>query len=394
MELPIRVAETLGRACYFDMDAFAQECDRWKQHSVTPVLKEVGVRLHALLASWPHISATDAYTSYVLDTVLPDEVYRTFYFTQPVDNMLLKIHGAQQLGDAGNVFPFLTRLLDGGAPAGRMACSLIPSIETLLDGDYRLFKESCAFLSCLVSNTEVRGMVASHRLLQNLSRLFRKDCARDIVGIIIKAELHRDILLVYPVVRACARLLYFERSFPQRSPDDAEGLASALELLACCASNESTNFLIIPDVIYVSRRGWLTTYGALVCNMLSGHSVQFVIDLYRAGQLFPLIRKAFSVPSDEGGTLVWLSIRNLIRCQWPSSVPHALNEPSPDEQPVTNLICPITLERMVHPAMASDGHTYERDALIEHILKNGTVSPMTKQQLSYTLYENYDCRNP
>ena len=45
------------------------------------------------------------------------------------------------------------------------------------------------------------------------------------------------------------------------------------------------------------------------------------------------------------------------------------------------LCCPITLDIMEDPVVASDGHTYERAAITEWIQNRGT-SPVTQQSLS------------
>jgi hypothetical protein len=57
--------------------------------------------------------------------------------------------------------------------------------------------------------------------------------------------------------------------------------------------------------------------------------------------------------------------------------------------PDDSLLCPITLELFRDPVLAQDGHTYERQAIVEWIEKNGR-SPITDQQLSLEhLYPNY-----
>ena len=54
-----------------------------------------------------------------------------------------------------------------------------------------------------------------------------------------------------------------------------------------------------------------------------------------------------------------------------------------------SLICPITLELFRDPVLAQDGHTYEREAIVEWIEKNGR-SPITDQRLSPEhLYPNH-----
>jgi hypothetical protein len=53
--------------------------------------------------------------------------------------------------------------------------------------------------------------------------------------------------------------------------------------------------------------------------------------------------------------------------------------------PDDSLLCPITLELFRDPVLAEDGHTYERQAIVEWIEKNGR-SPLTNQQLSLDEY--------
>lgn len=54
------------------------------------------------------------------------------------------------------------------------------------------------------------------------------------------------------------------------------------------------------------------------------------------------------------------------------------------ETQTTERECPITLEPMVDPVVASDGHVYERDAILTHLLKNDT-SPLTRETMDYTV---------
>jgi hypothetical protein len=39
----------------------------------------------------------------------------------------------------------------------------------------------------------------------------------------------------------------------------------------------------------------------------------------------------------------------------------------------------------VRPVVASDGHVYERDALVHHLVLNGNESPLTREPLEYVL---------
>lgn len=49
--------------------------------------------------------------------------------------------------------------------------------------------------------------------------------------------------------------------------------------------------------------------------------------------------------------------------------------------------CPITLEFMTDPVVASDGYTYERSNIVE-LIENGGKSPMTREKLKGHVYPN------
>ena len=55
-------------------------------------------------------------------------------------------------------------------------------------------------------------------------------------------------------------------------------------------------------------------------------------------------------------------------------------------------MCPITLEIMKDPVVASDGNTYEREA-IERYLRISNLSPMTRQPITHTLFPNRSLKN-
>ena len=58
------------------------------------------------------------------------------------------------------------------------------------------------------------------------------------------------------------------------------------------------------------------------------------------------------------------------------------------EEVPNEFLCPITMSIMRDPVVASDGHTYERDAIMRHLSTN-SLSPITQQPLDYMLFDNY-----
>lgn len=57
-----------------------------------------------------------------------------------------------------------------------------------------------------------------------------------------------------------------------------------------------------------------------------------------------------------------------------------------------DFMCPITHELMAEPAVASDGHTYERRAIREVIDRGNGRSPLTREVLSHDVYLNFQLR--
>ena len=56
--------------------------------------------------------------------------------------------------------------------------------------------------------------------------------------------------------------------------------------------------------------------------------------------------------------------------------------------PPTLYACPITLQGCSFPVTASDGHTYERSAILTHMVRNGMRSPLTGANMRYELFPN------
>ena len=65
---------------------------------------------------------------------------------------------------------------------------------------------------------------------------------------------------------------------------------------------------------------------------------------------------------------------------WPQRLAMLAEVEWPEGPPVTSYECPITLMPCVDPVVVSDGHTYERDAILTHLFRGGT-SPMTRAPL-------------
>ena len=55
-------------------------------------------------------------------------------------------------------------------------------------------------------------------------------------------------------------------------------------------------------------------------------------------------------------------------------------------------VCPITQEKMWDPVVASDGHSYERDAIMHVLFRSNGLSPLTREKLRHELFPNVALR--
>lgn len=76
--------------------------------------------------------------------------------------------------------------------------------------------------------------------------------------------------------------------------------------------------------------------------------------------------------------------RDLAIQLWPDRFGPAFDASWTRATPSTDRECPITLEPMVYPVIASDGHVYECDAILTHLLANN-MSPLTRESMDYTV---------
>ncbi|MEC7000502.1 MAG: U-box domain-containing protein, partial [Actinomycetota bacterium] len=116
--------------------------------------------------------------------------------------------------------------------------------------------------------------------------------------------------------------------------------------------------------------GWPPECAPFVVELLRG-DIRLIVCLLQ----MPEIYAAFQMQVEQDGSWNIVDLKRAYPSEWSS--------------PVTRCTCPITLQAMQRPVVASDGHTYERRALIDHIVRNGAVSPVTRQRISYDVYSNY-----
>lgn len=361
--------------------------------------EEVEAQLDSLLEDLSNPASHQVYVQVVTHQILPFAERRVLYFANPFDRFLMKIHGHKQLVCAGNIYPFLSRVLSYERVAGRLGCVLFPSVETVVVTTL-FIDELCAVLCELSRYPRVHPMFHSTRLVHNLCLRFASAGSRrkqHIFQMFTQSGVCDHALIVHPVAES-AIWFFYEKDYSidewsERHEDVSLAIDAGLTLLTRCAAIGPTmQTLLVPNLLFLARHGWKTRYSGFLRHMLDGPSVQLVVELQRTGRLEPLIRKAFDPNLENHEGSEWHVIRRLLRKQWPARVRAVLKEGDLDECAVTMQTCPISLHPMRHPVVASDGHTYERDVLLEHLVRGGMVSPITRQPLLYILFPNFGCQ--
>lgn len=254
---------------------------------------------------------------------------------------------------------------------------------------------ACGVASVLVSATAWRRAEDEDvrlRLMERVSRLPQSDMVRDadlvcalsrcarhhptLFRIVTNARWYLDARLVDDLLRRCVTHL----SRPPR-PDAARlGFAET-----CLRHNPRCRDAVVEETVELWRTGWHPALGELVALQLDTSSVEFVVRLEQKGKLCYLIRACDAHLREH---LTWRVARGHLRRQWSERVLEVLQE-APDEiAPTCDAECPITHAPMRCPVVASDGHTYERDALLRHMVRSGAWSPLTREPISYHVYAN------
>ena len=133
------------------------------------------------------------------------------------------------------------------------------------------------------------------------------------------------------------------------------------------------------------RTGWNVVLGPVLAHLLNTTDFAFVIELEHINKLSSLILCAHTHASLE-----WRAVRASLRYIVPARVCETLHETRREPQVSTSssCTCPITLHAIENPVILSDGHTYERDAIMRHFASKGFVSPMTRQSVTCHVVPN------
>ena len=129
---------------------------------------------------------------------------------------------------------------------------------------------------------------------------------------------------------------------------------------------ESMMIELVDRLLHKYKRVPLESH-PLLLSLMSDTSVRFVVVMARTHKL-GIVRGCGP------------SIAAAVERQWPTD-----QRPAGEETKT----CPITLHPMRNPVVASDGHTYERWAILEHMSRVSMNSPLTNTRLQYTLFRHF-----
>tara|TARA_B110001450_G_scaffold87075_1_gene82925 strand:- start:3417 stop:4580 length:1164 start_codon:yes stop_codon:yes gene_type:complete len=222
-----------------------------------------------------------------------------------------------------------------------------------------------------------QDMVRDKYLFRHLAAYIEHPQHREgIISLIEMGELYMDTSLVEDIFISCMTFM------ARRRP--TEDVFLWVERILRSNMDFRTEHYVV-HTFELWRTGWPVEIGPVLAHLLDTSNVTLVVEWETKGKLKSLIHA-----SQEHKTIEWRAVRGLIRYLYPACVRLALNEAyvAPPDADRTECTCPITLEYIVNPVIISDGHTYERDAIMRHFASSGFVSPLTRQRVAPYVFTN------
>lgn len=298
--------------------------------------------------------------------------YRTAYIEEGVLREWML-----QRGDASRFVDLVAGFLPRSHDVTRLGCDafvLLRHYLLLETIPVSVQTRLCGLLQSFVCLEATRNLVLDEDLFRRLS-------ARHTIRVpFLKVVVHGRVVEidhVFDLARSVCVSLVTHR-------DDDEGLG--LTFVASLARLDEWVPILVPWVV---RSSWPPSFGPLVHALVHGTSVLFLLSLDRATRLDVLVRAGDQHTSTSP---LWGESMVRLRSLWPSRVRGGGGGSDGPPSASSTAVCPITHCECVRPVTASDGRTYECDALLTYLSMYGMVSPVTKQTLSYHLFDNYDNR--
>lgn len=354
-----------------------------------PATTDIAVDLLCMVGTLGHLDG-EPYFQYVDHTVWTSPTRTAFYLETPLQHVVAKFVEGRYDPSASRMIDFFVSCIDHGANVPLLAQHLFPTLCKLAILQDTDVTSLCALLRQFALDEDARWVIMDPPIFRVLAtRTEPTQHVGDVVAVIeaMGESAHPDV--VGPVVARCAVLLGLRATHLEGAPQ----MRRALALLEMCARRPEWRPRLVDAVVTLLRHDILPILGPLLAAMLTGTSVELVLRLHRASHLGRLARaaNAHAIGGEVNG-IVWRAVRAQLRHQWPAKMTEILDHGIVGKrrklEDAGGHTCPITHMPMHHPVVASDGHTYERDALMEHMASSGPVSPMTREVLEYHLYPN------
>lgn len=220
----------------------------------------------------------------------------------------------------------------------------------------------------------LKGRVRSVRTMQMLVRVIARHALHKLPYFLV----HDGALLLLAVATsdecmhlACARML--TELLDDRDTHGVVAFAPILlDGLAAMATSTSSN-----EALATLARALVRTCGT-----------QFAVRLAKEEEEGKTIVKALMASHVRGACWTSEDMMNLFLL-WPMRMANLAGTRSiVFENPTTAHECPITCECCTDPVVASDGFTYERDAILTYLLHGNRTSPMTREPLHPVVVPN------
>lgn len=323
-------------------------------------------------------------TCRLLNTFLTDgDLYLRLFIAAGgvLDVVFLQIlsFGVDVLATSDVLFATMNLVFDTDVNLPHFVCGLAPLLIRACNKDGHVWR--ILELSTRISHVDsLKDMIRDVEFFRNLLFHMSRDVDMMVDVLHLVEPFVDDVHSVDDIIRYV--IMYLGRIWTNY---ETEPSRYAVHFLTTCFRKNSA----IRDshahlMVNMWRTGWNPCMGDVLAYQLDTTSVEFVVLLEKKNKFEDFVKLAY------GRTLIsWRVVRYLIHYHWPEQVARIMNlDDETHFVTADDVCCPITQTPMARPVVASDGHTYERGAIIQHMVTLGLWSPVTRLPLSYHLYDN------
>jgi len=324
-----------------------------------------------------------ALSTFCSKEIWPSPVATSFFLKMPVSLALGRLsQNLHPLTESIEIYPFLHATMNAGYPVDRVAACVTFQLERHVDD----CSDACVLLLCnllqrFADDSFSRKMLHKDELFQRLHfRMVRRATTQYktafmtlLCSLVLSADMiHTSFDSVTCIVESACLSLTLSST------------PTALSLVCECAKQiEWHSRLCMFLISTVKVMGWQDSCAQIYLHMIHGASVQFLLDVVNLGLFESLLEATRTKKSHH-----WKHMYDLLTVLWPSKVNQYETTVVISRPSSTTYECPLTLVPCTYPVVASDGHTYEMDALLTHMSQSGYWSPMTRQPISCIVFRN------